>query len=128
MIIYQKWSLANVTQVWKITVSHDIFHHLYFNFAIADLKNFSCCNVIQQIKKLSPNDQLSYWYQKGYTEENLQSYYNIILKGTIEDTSILKMFFFCNCFREYILLTSLAKVCATVEVRIDYQSLCLSVR
>ena len=29
---------------------------LFFFFAIADLKNFTWCNVIQQIKKVLPKD------------------------------------------------------------------------
>ena len=36
------------TQVWKIMVCHDIF------LSIFCYTNFSWCNVIQQIKKLSP--------------------------------------------------------------------------
>ena len=41
-------------------MSNDLFHHIFFFFffffffAIADLKNFTWCNVIQQIKKVSP--------------------------------------------------------------------------
>ena len=39
-------------------VCNDLFHHVslffFFFFAIANLKNFSWCNVIQQIKKVSP--------------------------------------------------------------------------
>ena len=40
-------------------VCNDLFHHVnffffFFFFAIADLKIFSWCNVIQQIKKVSP--------------------------------------------------------------------------
>ena len=36
-------------------VHNDLFHHVFFYFATADLKKFTWCNVIQQIKKVSPN-------------------------------------------------------------------------
>ena len=36
-------------------MSNNLFHHIFFFFAIADLKNFTWCNVFQQIKKVSPN-------------------------------------------------------------------------
>ena len=53
-------SLAIIIQVWKITVFYDLFHHVFFSFyfffAIADLKNFIWCNVIQQIKRVLPNN------------------------------------------------------------------------
>ena len=49
-LIDQKWSLANVTQVQKIMIHNNLFHHVCFVFAIIDLKCFAWCNVIQQIK------------------------------------------------------------------------------
>ena len=60
--IYQIWSLVNVNQVWKIMVHNDLFHHalFFFFFAINYLKNFTWCNAIQQIKKVSP-----YYFQDG---------------------------------------------------------------
>ena len=53
-LFINKWSRENVTQVWKITVHNNLFHYDYLFFAIADLKKFTWCNVIQQIKKVSP--------------------------------------------------------------------------
>ena len=53
----KKWSLANVTHIWEImymTCLTICFTISFFFFAIADLKNFTWCNVIQQIKKVSP--------------------------------------------------------------------------
>ena len=54
----QKRALANIIQVWKIIVFYDLNHHIlfffFFFFAITDLKIFTWCNVIQQMKKVSP--------------------------------------------------------------------------
>ena len=54
--------LLNFGKLWYIAIYFTIF---FFFFVIADLKNFTWCNVIQQIEKVSPNYvlELSSWHK-----------------------------------------------------------------